>query len=227
MLLGARVAVERDARTHPIEVGLGVAETGRAIGGVQDGRLVAKAPNEALRVGEPGDLLCHVVWVGVGRRQVSHESHDANRREASQLAQKFVQLAERHTKATHPGVDLEMNVDGTASGDRVEGARLGDLIENRCQPSSDDVTVGAAADPIQDENRAVDAGLAKLDPLLGKRHAEAVDTFSLQPLRDGDHTVPVRVGLHDREDFAPFRSSPHHAQVVSDRVEQHLGARRP
>jgi len=204
-----------------------MAETGRAVGGVQDDRLMTKAPNEALRAGEPGDLLCHVLRVGIGRRKVSHEAHYANRGEAPKLAKKLGQLTERDAKTTHPGVDLEMNVDGTVGGDRFEGARLGEIIKDGCQPRGDDVAVSATADPIEDEYRAVDSGIAKLDAFLGKRHPEAIDPFSLQSLRDRNHTVPVRIGLHDREDFAPFHGAPHHVQVVSDRIEQHLGARRP
>jgi hypothetical protein len=87
--------------------------------------------------------------------------------------------------------------------------------------------VGATTDAVEHENRAVDAGLSKLDPFLGKRNTKAVDAFGLQPLSDGNHAVPIRVGFHHREHLAPLHRAPHYLQVVPDRVEQDLGTRRP
>ena len=66
------------------------------------------------------------------------------------------------------------------------------------------------ADAIEDEDGAVDAGLTKLDPFLGKCDTEAVDPFELQSLSDRHHAVPIRIGLHDCEDLAPSCRAPNH-----------------
>ena len=101
---------------------------------------------------------------------------EGNRRK---LPKKLGQLAEGHTKAPHPRVDLEMNVDRAARGDRFECIRFGELIENRREPGCDDIAVSATADPVENENRTVDARFAKLDTLLGKRDPKPVDPLGL------------------------------------------------
>ena len=77
-------------------MGFRMPETSRAVGCVQDDRLVTKTANEPLRLREAGDLFRHVLWVGVRGRKVSHETRDSNRRESPKLPKELAELAERH-----------------------------------------------------------------------------------------------------------------------------------
>ena len=70
------------------------------------------------------------------------------------------QVRKGDTEASHPSVDLQVHVDRSFVGNLFESAGFGELVEDRGQPGSDDVSVCAAVDSVEHENGPIDSCLA-------------------------------------------------------------------
>src|SRR5690554_5448029 len=84
-----------------------------------------------------------------------------------------------------------------------------------------------AVHTVEDEYRDLDARLAQLNTLFGKRHAKAVDAAFLEPECDGLDAMPIGIGLDDGDDLRLSEVTSDHAEVRGDGLEIDLRARRP
>ncbi len=198
-----------------------------AVGRVPHDRLVSVSTDEAIGVAKRLELLGYELGVFVGGGKMRHQTRDANGRIASELGEKRGEFGDRHTEPAHAGVHFEMNVDRTARGHGRERRRLGDLVENRSESRSNHFAMGSAVNPVEHEDCAIDPGLSEFEPFFGERHAEPVDPACLKGLRHRDDAMAVPVGFDDRQDLLAGRCFSNDLEVVRDRIEEDLGARRP
>ena len=77
---------------------------------------------------------------------------------------------------------------------------LREVVDDGDEPAREHLLVRAAVVSPHHQDGRADARLAKLDPLLEQRDAEAVDAGALERARDGRRAVPVGVGLEHRPD---------------------------
>lgn len=196
------------------------------VGSVTDRRRMAEAPDEALGQFELSELRGDVGWVRIGGREVRHQARDPNRRVRAKISQELRQVVDRNAEPAHTRIDLEVYVDRSVLRNRLERASFGDVVEHGREPRSDDLAMGTAIDPVQNQDGPIDAGLAKLEPFFGQGDTKAIDALALKSPRDGHDAVPVGIGFDDREHLSTSSRLADDPKIVTDDVEEHLGAGR-
>ena len=178
--------VDRDAAAHHAEAGVGAAQRGGGVRGVDERVWMALDP-----AAEGRELLVDerlVVLVGGG--EVRHQAHEPV---AGRLGDPGGLVGVARAEPPHPGVELDVHAGA--------GAELGD---ERLAPG-DDVGAGGhchrellVRQRAHHQHRAVDARAAQLGGLGRRRHREPGGAAPLRRACGRHGPVPVAVGLDDR-----------------------------
>src|SRR5262249_6948341 len=94
----------------------------------------------------------------------------------SERARKLREFARLNAEPPHPGVNLEMEVDGLPqrSGARIQLFGLIEAVDRHIQIVRDQIIRLSAPEPAQAKDRTGDSRAAQFNSLFDERHAEPV-----------------------------------------------------
>jgi hypothetical protein len=128
----------------------------------------------------------------------------------------------RYAQAVHPGVDLQVKIDGAfarfarARGRFFQKTQLVGPHDRRREAVVENSLLLAGPEAGEDQYRFANAALAQFGAFRGTSHAEPVRAGLREGARDGNDSVAVGVALDDGENFPARAARPRGIDVRSD-----------
>ena len=220
--------VDRQARSRPVVRGDGLAEERAARRDVARRQRDAGRRNRPDRGLEPLHLALGEPSI-LGRLQVGPQAADAEGRAFREPGGDACHHFDREPAAAQAGLDLELHPEGRrvirgreepVEKDRVAGRDVDRVLPRDVEP--------CRRNGVQHQDREPDAGLAQLERLVDRGHAQSVGAGRLEGHGDRHRAVSVGVGLDHRADrhAGPGEGS-ERREVRRQRVEVELEPRGP